>query len=509
MKKIISSTMLLGMLLFTALISCEDEEFTGRADTIKPVAGFEVIANRLRAGERVEFKDNSSDEDGFITSWLWDFGNGETSTEQSPTYFYPEGGDFTVTLTVFDNTGSASRTSSQRIVIEESVFGDSPRELWNFTLSGKLDRSSPAVSDDGTVFIGFNQENRDDQGPDFIAIKDGSQLWDQVFIEGSQDRSDQVRSSPSITSDGSVYTASYFSRTLFKLNPLDGNIDAEVNIDTRIRNSCPVFSADESILYVGGHSRGPRGFHSVNSSLGSPSNWIFQEGEDFNATPAVGADGTIYIASTNDFIYAVNPDGTEKWNAMYGSWTATAIAIGDDGTVYLAAEDGFEGVFIAYNPDNGTEKWRKVFTPGPDDDPDTTFKINHGGPAIAPDGTIYIGGHEQRMIAYNPDGTEKWSFQANGPIETVPAIDNEGNIYFGDTAGFFHSISPAGERIRKSVQLGDEIYASAAIGSDGTIYVAANDGDFGVVYALRTDATSLASGGWPMYAKDAKHTARR
>ena len=509
MKKIVRSKTMIAFFLLISFTSCEDEETPGLpVQTLKPVADFEVVANRFRAGERIEFKDNSSDEDGFLTSWNWDFGNGDSSTEQSPTYFYPEGGDFTVSLTVFDNTGSASLIKSQGVMIEESVSGNPPTELWNFVLSGKLDRSSPAVSDDGTVFIGFNQENRDNQGPDFIAIKDGTQIWDQVFIEGSQERSDEVRSSPAITSDGSVYTASYFSRTVFKLNPSDGNIDAEINIDTRIRNSCPIFSADESTLYVGGHSRGPRGFHSVNSSL-TISNWIFQEGEDFNATPAVGIDGTLFIPSTNGFVYAVNPDGSEKWSAMHGSWTATAIAIGEDGTVFLAAEDGFEGVLIAYNPDNGTEKWRKVFTPGPDEETGTTFKINHGGPAIAPDGTIYIGGHEQKLIAYNPDGTEKWSFEANGPIETVPAIDNEGNIYFGDTAGFFHSVSPEGEKIRQSLQLGDEILASAAIGSDGTIYVAANDGDFGVVYAFQTDASSLAEGGWPMYAKDARHTARR
>lgn len=362
MKKIVRSKTMIAFFLLISFTSCEDEETPGLpVQTLKPVADFEVVANRFRAGERIEFKDNSSDEDGFLTSWNWDFGNGDSSTEQSPTYFYPEGGDFTVSLTVFDNTGSASLIKSQGVMIEESVSGNPPTELWNFVLSGKLDRSSPAVSDDGTVFIGFNQENRDNQGPDFIAIKDGTQIWDQVFIEGSQERSDEVRSSPAITSDGSVYTASYFSRTVFKLNPSDGNIDAEINIDTRIRNSCPIFSADESTLYVGGHSRGPRGFHSVNSSL-TISNWIFQEGEDFNATPAVGIDGTLFIPSTNGFVYAVNPDGSEKWSAMHGSWTATAIAIGEDGTVFLAAEDGFEGVLIAYNPDNGTEKWRKVFT---------------------------------------------------------------------------------------------------------------------------------------------------
>ena len=49
---------------------------------------------------------------------------------------------------------------------------------------------------------------------------------------------------------------------------------------------------------------------------------------------------------------------------------------------------------------------------------------------------------------------------------------------------------------------------AAAIGSNGIIYVAANQGDFGKVYALKTNAIGLQSGGWPMYAKDTRHTGR-
>ena len=32
-----------------------------------------------------------------------------------------------------------------------------------------------------------------------------------------------------------------------------------------------------------------------------------------SSSPAVGADGTIYVGSSDDNLYAVNPDGTQKW----------------------------------------------------------------------------------------------------------------------------------------------------------------------------------------------------
>ncbi|NIM11614.1 MAG: PKD domain-containing protein, partial [Candidatus Aminicenantes bacterium] len=50
----------------------------------------------------VNFTDTSTD-DGTIVSWLWDFGDGNTSTEQNPTHTYAADGTYTVTLTVTDD----------------------------------------------------------------------------------------------------------------------------------------------------------------------------------------------------------------------------------------------------------------------------------------------------------------------------------------------------------------------------------------------------------------------
>src|SRR6185295_3941949 len=39
------------------------------------------------------------------SEWLWDFGDGTTSTEQNPQHFYPFGQPIVVTLTVTDGFG--------------------------------------------------------------------------------------------------------------------------------------------------------------------------------------------------------------------------------------------------------------------------------------------------------------------------------------------------------------------------------------------------------------------
>jgi PKD repeat protein len=54
----------------------------------------------------VVFKDQSI---GKIASWKWEFGDGETSTEQNPIHTYTKAGAFTVVLTVTGADGATSR----------------------------------------------------------------------------------------------------------------------------------------------------------------------------------------------------------------------------------------------------------------------------------------------------------------------------------------------------------------------------------------------------------------
>jgi PKD repeat protein len=53
----------------------------------------------------------SSDADGSITSFAWNFGNGGSSTAPNPSYTYGSNGTYTATLTVTDNTGLTGTTS--------------------------------------------------------------------------------------------------------------------------------------------------------------------------------------------------------------------------------------------------------------------------------------------------------------------------------------------------------------------------------------------------------------
>lgn len=74
-----------------------------------PVAGFSASPLVGTAPLNVAFLDNSS---GIIASKVWDFGDGETSTQNNPLHTYAQPGTYTAKLTVTNAAGSNEATTT-------------------------------------------------------------------------------------------------------------------------------------------------------------------------------------------------------------------------------------------------------------------------------------------------------------------------------------------------------------------------------------------------------------
>ncbi|WP_233554675.1 M14 family zinc carboxypeptidase [Deinococcus cavernae] len=83
-----------------------------------PVASF----TKTVSGLSVNFTSTSTDADGSIASYAWNFGDGTTSTLANPTKTYSAAGTYNVTLTVKDNGGLTS-TTTQSVTVSGGTTG--------------------------------------------------------------------------------------------------------------------------------------------------------------------------------------------------------------------------------------------------------------------------------------------------------------------------------------------------------------------------------------------------
>ncbi|MFF8817364.1 collagenase [Leucobacter sp. NPDC015123] len=105
-----------------------------------PTAAFTAAIEGLQ----VTLTDGSTDADGSIASWAWEFGNGETSTEQSPVVTYAAAGEFTVKLTVTDNKGATASATRKVTVVgdEETGPGTGGENTWEIPVCDDPDTRS-------------------------------------------------------------------------------------------------------------------------------------------------------------------------------------------------------------------------------------------------------------------------------------------------------------------------------------------------------------------------------
>ena len=110
------------------------------------------------AGETIQFDGSgSSDVDGVILSYLWDFGDGSVGAEAKPTHTYDNAGVFSVTLTVTDDNGhtdsastvadvTASTTSLPPLAVAGGPYTGAVGNAIQFDGSGSIDVDGSIVS---------------------------------------------------------------------------------------------------------------------------------------------------------------------------------------------------------------------------------------------------------------------------------------------------------------------------------------------------------------------------
>jgi len=177
--------------------------------------------------------------------------------------------------------------------------------------------SSPAIGDDGTIYCGSH-----DTYLYALYPNNGTLKW--KYKTG-----DWIRTSPCIGDDGTIYVVSLDSY-LHAVNP-DGSFKWKVDVGA---GTTPTIGQDGTIY------AGYKTLYAINPDNGSIK-WQFDvDGTIRGGTPCNSIDGTIYIGtSEGGELIAIDSDGTEKWRRSIGE-CESAPAIGSDGTVYIGSNAG-------------------------------------------------------------------------------------------------------------------------------------------------------------------------
>ena len=239
------------------------------------------------------------------------------------------------------------------------------------------------------------------------------------------------------------------------------------------------------------------------------------------SSPAIGADGAIYVGSDDKMVYALDGQtGSKKWEFKTGGEISSSPAIGADGTVYAGSNN--KNVY-AIDGETGAKKW--AFRTG---------SFVDSSPAIGADGTVYMGSDDLRVYALDgKTGQRKWAFDTDGrrvssflglpgEVYSSPAIGADSVVYVAeelDLGSNFPAAGPAGVpscvyaldaqtgKLRWDFRAGGGIRSSPAIGAHGLVYVGCRDRN---VYALRSGSDGGLQPGspWPMFHGNSLHTGR-
>jgi len=276
--------------------------------------------------------------------------------------------------------------------------------LWKRHLGYSFNLCSPAVGPDGFIHVGSPSFKY------FLVNPDGTIEWDY--------KTDWcIISSPAIDDDGTVYIGSKdhflyaFSADQHKVK---WKFQTGTFFDGHCVDSSPAIGPDGTI-YVGTDPYGAAGqtpipvttnFWAINPD--GSLKWVFETEDGVESSPAIGPDGTVYVGSYDGYLYAIKDTGTEgvlQWKFKTNGAVDGSPTIDADGVIYVGSRDA---TLYALYP-NGTLKW--------------TFQAEDGfesSPSLDNNGYLYIGSFDGNFYCIGTGGPDVGIASIDTPTRIPP-----------------------------------------------------------------------------------------
>lgn len=349
---------------------------------------------------------------------------------------------------------------------------------WEFATGGAI-RSSAAVGANGLAYFGSL-----DAKLHAVEVASGAARW-ELAMPGA------VVNSPALGENGTVYVASLQGHVA----ALDGATGVAIWTNRVPETlSSPALGAN-GLLYVATRARG---MYALEMATGRVV-WTntFENWQNVYASPAIGADGTVFCASGGFELSGSQPrffaldgeTGSLWWSFASPNLMQATPAIGADGTVFIPSYDKF---MYALDPIIGAKQWEHL-----------TADALSSSPALSVDGTLYVGGNDGRLYALDAaSGVERWTFLTGDTIHSSPTVDADGTVYFGSYDRHVYALDGATGAERWRFATGGLVLASPVLSADGTVVIGSYDGK---LYALEGGAPPAGSP-WPAFKGGAERT---
>ncbi len=361
-------------------------------------------------------------------------------------------------------------------------MGAAPGVVWRFATGGRPLLGAPVAGRDGTLYAAAAG------GVLYAVAPNGSVRW---TLPSGAVSTGAAATRPAVGADG----ASYWN--------LQGGVVA-VDAMGHVRwvflagpTSAPVLSQGRVLVVAGAYlyaiaaSGATAGRRLWRAAIGADSGGA--AGGSAPAAPAVGPDGTAYVAASDGYLYAIAPTGLRRWAFRTGAPLLFSPAVGLDGAVYLSSFANGRGALDALAPD-GRPRWR--------------LTIPVGGDVVrGPDGTLYVAARllvavsprgrvlwrrvvdavapvtvaglfvvapslsPPALLAFGTDGTPRWRLPLASAAIGAPARGPSGRLYSGDYTGMLTALAP-GARGGRLIQGAARPSPAVDLGASNPPYIA-------------------------------------
>ena len=283
----------------------------------------------------------------------------------------------------------------------------------------------------------------------------------------------------------------------YKWNSVDLNFGG---LTGYVKTSNPVFSPDGKTMYI--PTSTPAGHLFAIDVVSGEFKWVFAISQiTYGGGALVAPDGTIYQCVRNatiNNVYAINPNGTQKWAVKLDAAIGAFPALSADGVLYCLTN---KSTLYALDASSGAIKWQQsldgatgsavaidkagnvyagtsaaIYSFKPNKEQNWKLEevnVTEQATFALKDQVLYATLKNGGLVAVDmTNGTKKWTYPTTKGDAYFPIADKNGNVYFTEKGSqTVHAVNASGSKISEK-NVGNNLnYSGGALSTDGILYI--------------------------------------